>query len=52
MTNERPRITPADVEFVPVTSIEVTDILIQDFHTSRQHANDTTHVWRVKRAGA
>lgn len=37
MTNN---VTPDDVEYVPVTSIDVGDILVRNFHTLRQHVSE------------
>lgn len=47
MTNN---VTPADVEYVPVTSIAVTDILVQGFHTARQHDNEAPTQRQLNRA--
>lgn len=39
--NANARLTPADIEFVPVTDIAVADILVHNAHTTKQHANET-----------
>lgn len=47
MTNN---LTPADVEFVPVTSIEVGDVLVTGFHNMRQQANEAPTARQLARA--
>lgn len=47
MTNN---VTPDDVEFVPVTTIIEGDVLVSNFHTSRQHANEAPTARQLARA--
>lgn len=37
MTNN---LTPADIEYVPVTSIEIGDVLVSSFHSLRQQGDE------------
>jgi hypothetical protein len=39
--NANARITPADIEYVPVSSIAIGDVLVQDAHTRKQHGDET-----------
>lgn len=39
--NANAHITPADIEYVPVTSIALGDVLVQNAHTRKQHADET-----------
>lgn len=39
-TNAFAHITTADIEYVPVTSIAVNDVLVSNAHTRKQHANE------------
>jgi hypothetical protein len=51
MTNNAfAHITPADVEFVPVTSIIAGDVLVNNFHTKRQHADEAPTARQLTRA--
>jgi hypothetical protein len=51
MTNNAfAHITPADVEYVLLNSIEVGDILVRHFHTKRQHVSEAPTARQLTRA--